>query len=39
MTKDPYKIIKKLPSAQGDLNYWSLKELQKQGHNINKKIH
>ncbi|WP_339716114.1 aconitate hydratase AcnA [Cyclobacterium amurskyense] len=36
MTKDPYKIIKKLPSAQGDLNYWSLKELQKQGHNINK---
>ena len=36
MTKDPYKIIKKLPSAQGDLNYWSLEELQKQGYQINK---
>jgi len=36
MTKDPYKIIKKLPSAQGELNYWSLEELQKQGYQINK---
>ncbi|GAB2991931.1 aconitate hydratase AcnA [uncultured Cyclobacterium sp.] len=36
MTKDPYKIIKKLPSAQGDLSYWSLEELKKQGYPINK---
>ena len=36
MTKDPYKIIKKLSSAQGELNYWSLEELQKQGYQINK---
>lgn len=36
MTKDPYKIIKKLPSSKGDLSYWSLEELQKQGYPINK---
>jgi len=36
MTKDPYKIIKKLPTAEGELNYWSLDELQKQGYPISK---
>jgi aconitate hydratase len=36
MTKDPYKIIKKLPTAEGELNYWSLEELQKQGYPISK---
>ncbi|MEX2568143.1 MAG: aconitate hydratase AcnA [Cyclobacteriaceae bacterium] len=36
MSKDPYKIIKRLQSPQGDLNYWSLSELQKQGQSISK---
>ncbi|MEX2511953.1 MAG: aconitate hydratase AcnA [Cyclobacteriaceae bacterium] len=36
MSKDPYKIIKSLPSPEGDLNYWSLSELQKQGKPIDK---
>ncbi len=36
MSKDPYKIIKKLKSPQGDLNYWSLTELKNQGHPIEK---
>ncbi|MFO7826795.1 MAG: aconitase family protein, partial [Cyclobacterium sp.] len=36
MPNDPYKIIKKLPTAQGDLRYWSLKALEEQGYPIKK---
>ncbi|NHE55999.1 aconitate hydratase AcnA [Cyclobacterium plantarum] len=36
MAKDPYKIIKKLPTSKGDLQYWSLKALEEQGYPIKK---
>jgi len=36
MPNDPYKIIKKLSTAQGDLRYWSLKALLEQGYPIKK---
>lgn len=36
MSYDPYKIKKKLKTTQGELNYWSLEELQKQGHPVHK---
>jgi len=34
MHKDPYNIIKEIDSKNGKLKYYSLKELQKQGHKI-----
>lgn len=36
MHKDPYKIVKELDSKKGKLKYYSLTELQKQGHEIDK---
>ncbi|HET8861282.1 aconitate hydratase AcnA [Marivirga sp.] len=36
MHKDPYKIVKELDSKKGKLKYYSLTELQKQGHDIDK---
>jgi len=36
MHKDPYKIVKELDSKKGKLKYYSLTELQKQGHDIYK---
>ncbi|SHN34445.1 aconitate hydratase [Cyclobacterium lianum] len=36
MPKDPFNIIKKLSTAKGDLQYWSLKSLQEQGYPIEK---
>ncbi|MFC4873335.1 aconitate hydratase AcnA [Negadavirga shengliensis] len=36
MPKDPYKIIKKLKTSQGEHTYWSLKALQEQGYKIDK---
>ncbi|MEO6187968.1 MAG: aconitate hydratase AcnA, partial [Ginsengibacter sp.] len=34
MSKDPYKIKKSLETKNGVFNYYSLTELEKQGHNI-----
>ena len=34
MSLDPYKIKRSLTTAQGELTYWSLEELQNQGHGI-----
>ncbi len=34
MTVDPYKIKRKLNTASGSSDYWSLPELQKSGYNI-----
>jgi aconitate hydratase len=36
MSLDPYNIKKSLPTSQGALTYWSLEELQHQGHDIKK---
>lgn len=36
MHKDPYKIVKELDTKKGKLKYYSLTELQKQGHDIDK---
>lgn len=36
MPKDPYKIIKLLNTKNGTFTYYSLAELEEQGHNINK---
>lgn len=36
MSKDPYRIIKSLTLKNGTFNYFSLEELAKQGHSINK---
>jgi len=36
MTKDPYQIKKILNTSNGDFTYYSLTELHKQGHNIDK---
>ncbi|MGV8946960.1 MAG: aconitate hydratase [Lutibacter sp.] len=36
MTKDPYQIKKILNTTNGDFTYYSLPELQKQGHHIDK---
>ncbi|WKV11883.1 aconitate hydratase AcnA [Marivirga harenae] len=36
MHKDPYKIVKELDSKKGKLKYYSLEELQKQGHDVDK---
>ena len=36
MNKDPYQIKKTLNTTKGELTYYSLTELNKQGHNIDK---
>jgi len=36
MSLDPYNIKKVLQTPQGELSYWSLEELQTQGHGIKK---
>ncbi|GAB3332343.1 aconitate hydratase AcnA [Marivirga atlantica] len=36
MAKDPYKIVKELSTKNGNLKYYSLKELENQGHEISK---
>ena len=36
MDQDPYKILRTLPCSKGDLKYYSLAELAKQGHAVEK---
>jgi len=36
MAKDPYKIVKELSTKNGNFKYYSLKELENQGHEISK---